>query len=362
MKKSIIIVFLILIVIVLNKYFTSNYEINYKLDGYNIETIYKNKRYYVSINNKYNFDMYKKRGLSKLKIKKIEKIESENLECILPLIKDVDTYPLCYLNDEYVDYNLIDNELLSKYKKEVDSASEGNFYFNENLDKNEYIYLWNYKGFYKMNSNILETIDMFKEGKYDNSLMYQFDSEIILPNYNEEYFFKSLCLINMLSGKSNLITSNYEISYNSYIVGNIKNKIYLFDQKELKLYEINTKKLTIKLVGSEELGYFKYENNKKINVKVSEYKNKEINYKDEIISNYKYEVIEDTLYKTFNENMNLKLKIFEGKNIKIISEYNDILYFVSEDKLYKYDSINLYKIFNYFELNFNNNSIIYIYR
>ena len=361
MKKSISIIFLILLVVVLIKYFSSNYEINYKLDGYNVKTIYKNKRYYISIDDKYNFDIYKKRGLPKLKIKNIKTIESDNLKCIYPIIKNVNTYPLCYLNDEYVDYNLIDNELLSKYKKEYDNVSDGNFYFNKNLGKNEYIYLWNYKGFYKMNNDVLETIDMFEEGKYDNSLMYQFGNQIIFPNYNEEYIFKSMYLINMLNGKESIIGSDYEISYNSYIVGNIKNKIYLFDLKELKLYEINTKKLTIKLVGSEELGYYKYEDNRKVNAKVSEYKNKEVEYTNELISNYKYEIIDDILYKTFNEN-DLKLKVFAGKNIKLISEHNNILYFVSEDKLYKYDSISLYKIFNYFELNFNNNNIIYIYQ
>ena len=97
MKKSISIIFLVLLVIVLIKYFSSNYEINYKLDGYNIKTIYKNKRYYISIDDKFNFDIYKKRSLKKLKIRKIEAIESEDLKCIYPIIKNINTYPLCYL-------------------------------------------------------------------------------------------------------------------------------------------------------------------------------------------------------------------------------------------------------------------------
>ena len=361
MKKSIGIIFLILLVLVLIKYFSSNYEINYKLDGYNVKTIYKNKRYYISINDKYDFDIYKKRGMSKLRIKKIETIESEDLKCIYPVIKNVDTHPLCYLKDEYIDYNLIDDELLSKYKKEFDSVSEGNFYFNKNLSKNEYIYLWNYKGFYKMNSDVLETIDMFEEGKYDNSLMYQFGSKILLPNYGEEYIFTKFYLLNMLNGKTTTINSDFEISYNSYVVGNIKNRVYLFDQKELKLYEIDTKRSTVKLIGSEELGFSKYENGRRVDAKINEYKNKEIYYETNNISNYKYEIENNTLYKTINEN-DLKQKVFTGKNIKLVSEYKNILYFVSEDKLYRYDSKNLYKVFNYFELNFNNNNIIYIYQ
>jgi len=360
MKKKLLIIFSLLTLLIVIKYFTSNYKISYLLDSHMITTIYKDKRYYINIDNKYNFDIYKRRGMSKLRIKSIKMIKSGDLECLYPKINNAETYPLCYYKDEYVDYNLIDDKELDEYKKVVEYDSNGNFYFNNTLNKNEYIYLWNYKGFYQMNGSKLETLDLFDEGKYDNSLMYKVDNKIIFPDYNQEYEFNKLYVVNMINGKMNEIESKYDISYNSYIVGNIDKKIYLFDTKESCLYEIDIKRLTIRLVGSEELGYFKYEKDKKVSAKLSEYKNRKVTYKYKTNSNYKYEIVNNVLYKSFVEDK-LKLKIFEGENIKIIGEYKDNLYFTSEDKFYKYTPKGLIKIFNYFELNFNENNVIYIY-
>lgn len=360
MKKKIAIVFLFLILLIIIKYFFSNYKTTYFLDNHKIITTYKNKRYYINIDNKYNFDIYKKRGIFKFKIKNIKTIEYENLKCLYPEIKNVKTYPLCYYKGEYVDYKLINDEVLNKYKEQKKYDSNGNFYFNNNLTSREYVYLWNYKGFYQMNNNVLETLDLFNEGKYDNSLMYQIGNKILFPDYNQEYEFNRFYLINMTNNKISEIKSKYEISYNSYIVGNIQKKVYLFDIKKLNLYEIDLKRLNIRLIGSEDLGYYKYENGKEILVTSNEYKNKSIDYKQKIISNYKYEIVNDKLYKSYLEEK-LKMKIFEGKNIRIIGEYKDVLYFVSEDKFYKYTPNELSKVFNYFELNFNENNIIYIY-
>ncbi len=360
MKKRMFIIFMIITFIALLKYFTSNYRITYYIDNHKVVSTYQNKRYYISIDNKYSFDIYKKRSISKLKISQIKEIKSEDFMCLYPIIKNIKTIPLCSNKEENIDYNLIDSDLLNGYKTKLDNKSEGNFYFNNNLSKKEYIYLWNYKGFYKMNNDKLETLDMFNEGKYDNSLMYQVGNSIVFPDYNQEYYFKKIYLLNMISGKKSVIESKYDISYNSYFVGIINNRLYLFDQKELNLYEIDLNRINVKLVGSNELGYFKYVDNKKVEAKISEYKNKEIEYKEDIKSNYKYEIINNSIYKTYLDDNN-KLKIFEGNNIKIIGEYKEILYFSSEDKLYKYTKEGISKLFNYFELKFNENKIIYIY-
>ena len=360
MKKKIFIIFLFLVLLVTIKYFSSNYKITYTLDNYKIVTTYKNNRFYINIDNKYSFDIYKKRGVSKFKIKSIKTIESDNLKCIYPVIKGIKTTPLCYYKDEYIDYKLIDDEVLNEYKSEIKDDSNGNFYFNNNLTNKEHVYLWNYKGFYKMNDEVLKTIDLFNEGKYDNSLMYKLDNKIILPDYNQEYEFNKFYVINMANNKVSIIQTKYQISYNSYIVGNIDKNIYLFDIKGLELYEIDLKRLNIRLIGSEELGYYKYENGNKISVTSNEYKNRSIVYEKEKNSNYNYEIIDNKLYMNHLED-NLRMKIFDGNNIKIIDEYKNNLYFTSEDKFYKYNPYELIKIFNYFELNFNENNIIYVY-
>lgn len=361
MKKIISLLFISLIIVLTIKYFASNYEVNYKLNDHNILVKYENKRYYIEIDNLYNFDIYKIRRLKRKIITDIKIIDDKELYCIIPVINKVNAYPHCYLNDEYVDYNLIDNENLEKYKKNYEDNLDGNFSYNNNLDKSEYILLWNYKGFYKMNGKSYESYKLFNEGIYDNSLMYIINKKILFPDYMNDYNFKSFYLLDIVNGKKDIIESKYEFSYDGYIIGNIKNRVYFFDNKNSSLYEINIKKKIVKLIGSDELGFTKYVGKKLVNVKKSEYKNKAISY-IKFDSNYEYIIENNILYKIIKENKNLKLKLFENENIKIIGQYENNLYFTSDDILYKYNSNNgSKKIFKYFELNFNTNDIIYIY-
>ena len=53
------IIFIILVVVAAVKYFSSDYKIEYKLGNHKIETNYSNGRYYIEIDDKYNFDIYK---------------------------------------------------------------------------------------------------------------------------------------------------------------------------------------------------------------------------------------------------------------------------------------------------------------
>ena len=75
MKKILIYSIILSILLILIKYGFSNYTITYKLDNYNIKTIYKNNRFYYEIkdgNTIYNFDIYSKRSFLKTKISKIK--------------------------------------------------------------------------------------------------------------------------------------------------------------------------------------------------------------------------------------------------------------------------------------------------
>ena len=107
MKKILMSIITISIVLILSKFYLSNYKIEYKINNYNIKETYKDKRYYFEINgkNNYNFDMYLKRTLSKHKIINIKAIEKDDISCIVPESDDLKTYPLCYKNNEYIDYN-----------------------------------------------------------------------------------------------------------------------------------------------------------------------------------------------------------------------------------------------------------------
>lgn len=363
MKKKIFIIFIIILLIIVIKYFFSDYKIKYSIDNYNIVSTYSKNRYYIEIDGKYNFDFYYRRSLSKIKILFIKEIIDGDIRCVYPKIKGITTYPLCYKGKEYTDYNLLDSTKLDVYKSEIKySELDDTFSYNKNLDKNEYVLVYNYKGFYKMNYNQKNEIDIFKEDRYENSLMYSINNKILFPDYDEEYIFKDFYLLNIENSKYKKIKTKYEISYDSYVVGNIKNKVYLYDIKNSNLYEININTLKVNLIGYKEIGYYKIINGKKEEVEKQEYDNKSIIYASEENNNCTYFVENNAIYKKLKDNGSLNQKIFESDEIKIIDQNKNNLYFISGDIFYKYNPQNgTQRIFNYFELNFNKNAIIYVY-
>ncbi len=364
MKKVLIITLNILIIVILSKYFLSNYSITYKIKNYNIKTSYKNNRYYFEIENKiiYNFDVYNKRLLNKVKISKIEEIKGEDFECIYPLIDNFKTYPLCYKDNLLIDYNLIDSSLLDKYKNnDNDNENYNDFEYFNTLNSKTYIALWNYKGYTVMNNNSYNKVELFKNDRYDNELSYQLDNNIYMPNYDMEHEFNELIVLDLETLNKKTIKLNYNIDYDSYIVGSIKKKIYLFDNKHSILYEIDTKKEKIKIIGSNQKGFVMYKNNVFESCSKTLYTVKKIKYSDiSNKSNYNY-LFENGTYKNYIDNTNIKTKIFNDK-INILKEYKDEVYYLKKDTLYIYTPYNgSKKVFYNYELEFNSNNTIFIY-
>ena len=365
MKNKLLLFLLIFLLIVIVKYFYSDYKIEYKVNNYNIKTIYKNKRLYYEISNnnrKYNFDVYQSRKISKQLVKSIETIKGDDIECVYPSIKNIKTYPLCYKNEEYVDYHLIDSDLINEYKPKIyyPDKNDKNFYYNNNLDSNEYVALWNYKGYIVMNKENYKIIDLFDKDKYDNSLAYIIDNKIIMPNNNQEYEYNSLIVFNIKSQKKEKIELKYNIDYDSYIVGSIDNNLYIFDNKYSVLYEVNIKNEKVNIIGNNEKGFVKYVNGEFIDCSKSEYKINKIKFEVTDNSNYEYK-IDNGLYKTIKENNKIKQKLLNEK-VNIIKTNESIIYYQYEDYFYKYDPRNGSKeIFYNYELNFNNNNTIFIY-
>lgn len=362
MNKKLIICLLCYIFIIVFKYFISDYTINYKLKDYEIAIEYNNKRYYIELekDNKYNLDIYKTRSLNRKIINDIKIINDENYECIIPLIDGVDTNPLCYRDSEYIDFNLIESEKLDLYKNKLLSDVVGNeFKYYDSLDTTEYMALWNYKGYVVMNGNSYDIVKLFDKDRYDNNLSYQIDNYIYMPNYDQEHEYNELIKFNIKTLKYEKIIMDNNIDYDSYVVGNIKKKIYIFDNKHSLLYEINIKNGESKIIGSNEIGYVKYMNNEFISCSKSEYKNDKIKYND-FKSVYKYNN-SSGLYKSIKENDGLIQKISDSEAI-ILGEYNNILYYLVKNKVYKYEPMKTIKqVLFENELEFNNSNMIFIY-
>lgn len=364
MKRGLIISVILGIILAFIKYYVADYSINYKVNNYDIKTEYKDKRIYYEIKNKneiYNFDIYMKRKLSKTKIESIKVIENETLKCIYPKIKNVKTYPLCYENGIYKDYNLIDSELLLEYKEERVNIEKTNkdFIYHNILDDNEYIALWNYKGYIVMNGQSYKNVELFKKDKYDNSLAYLMDDTIYMANYNEEHEYSKLITLDLKSLKKKEISIGYNIDYDSYIVGHIKKKLYIFDNKHSKLYEIDLKKEKTKVIGSNEQGYKKYNGEEFVKCSKSEYKVDKIKFnKDTSIYNYTFD---NGIYKTIEDNSKLK-QLIHNSEIKIEKENRNKIYYALDDNFYMYTPENGSEIIFYnYELSFNNKNTIFVY-
>ncbi len=365
MRKLLMYSLLIFIILIITKYAFSNYTISYKLNNYEIKEVYKNKRFYFEIkdeNNKvYNFDIYSKRKFFKTKISKIKVIQDETFKCIYPVINKLNTYPLCYSNNEFIDYNLIDSPLLLEYKNEtinVDKANKDFIYYN-NLSNDEYIALWNYKGYIIMNGKSYQNVELFKKDKYDNSLAYLLNDTIYMANNDEEHEYTSLVTINLTTLNKDKIDLGYTIDFDSYIVGNIRNNLYIFDNKYAVLYEINTKNKKVKIIANNEKGYVKYVNGEFVSCSKNEYKVNKIKFNTND-SKYKYTLNNGT-YKAINENKKLLQKI-NNNDINIIKEKDNKIYYNFEDNFYIYEPFNGNNLIFYnYELTFNSDNTMFVY-
>lgn len=364
MKKGTIISIFIAVILLFIKYYTSDYNIKYAVDNYDIITKYEDKRLYYEIkkdNEIYNFDIYMKRKLSKTKIEKIKIIEDETFKCIYPFIKDLNTYPLCYENGVYKDFNLISSELLSEYKNEIVNVEESNkdFIYYNNLNEKEYIALWNYKGYIVMNGKSYKNIELFKKDKYDNTLSHIINNKIYVANYDQEHEFNKLISLNLENLKTEEIDIGYNIDYDSYIVGNIKNMLYIFDNKHSILYEINTKKKESKIISNNELGYKKYNGEEFVSCSKSEYKVNKIKYNfDKSIYEYK---ANEGIYKTIKDNKKLT-QLINNKNINIVKEFQNKIYYLDGDNFYIYTPYNgNYQVFYNYEQTFNDKNTVFVY-
>lgn len=355
--------FLILLFFIISLFFylrfkTYNYTTNYVVDKYKIKETYEkeNGKYTFLINiDNITYAYYFKEDY----IKKEELIDNINIYknekevCILPESIYIKFYPLCSSEGNVKAYNLSSIEIKEfRYKKYSSDNINNDKLKIKYLNDTKYL-LYNYKGFYYLNDNTVKEIKIFDNDVYKIDLIYQMNEYLIVPNYNDNYFFNMFFIINMKNGKVKKLKINKEISFNSEFLGDFKNNVYLIDKKEEKEYKINIKKLTI-----EEIDFTALKDDKLINVE----------YKDIINNNLKfankkeipYKIIDDKLYQVIHDNQVL---ISEEKVDKIISEIDNTVYYLSKDNLYMFN--NTYGevlLINNFEWNFNNTNMIYLYK
>lgn len=343
---------LVLSLLVIVKFFISSYSILYVLGDFKISEVAEDGTMYFEIeyeDSVYNFMFYNSRKMFKKRVRDVKVEEIDGNTCLTPVIKGFNSYTVCSDGE-----SLFSKELISK-KEDINISDDFKFY--DNLNKNEYILLWKYDGFYYMNGEEQKSINIFDSDRYSNDLMYQKDKYLIFPKYGSDYLFSDFIVLDMTKGEYKTISSDYKINYSSKVVGEHGNSIYIFDFTSNKLYEVNYKKRRCKLVGDQIKGYIKYQDGRKKSASLDDY----------VKNNYTFFKVDDKNisvsdnYFSYKENSELKIKYSLESDVKFIDSYEDNLYYISDDNIYRYTRNGVELLVHYFEFNFNNGNIVFVY-
>ncbi len=333
-----------------------NYTKTYNVNKYKVEESFdKEKGYYTFlIKDKdvtYSYLIRHKYSKKRELINNIEEYKNENETCIIPL-GNLEFNPLCHNEEgEVYAYNLSKVSIDTVKNSKIKELNKTYQKIDLNYLNNKNYALFNYRGFVYVNENNSDTITIFNKDIYNLELVYMMNEYLIIPNYNEEYFFSSFYVINLKTGKYEEIKLDTEVSFNSVFLGDYKNKVYLLDKKEEKEYRLDLKKKKL-----EEIDYLILENNKLVSKDYKEIVNKKLNF---LSTDYPtYEVKDNTLYKVINKNY---IKLSDKVITKIIKIEDDTVYYLNENNLMMHNGKDEILLMQNFEWNFNNTNMIFIY-
>lgn len=358
-----ILIFIVIFGVILYLKRPKDYIYTYLIDGYeivekyydDIDTYYfnaktNNNTFEIVIDNKF----INKKGL----INKVSILSEDNLFCLYMQSIYVNTYPVC-INEEkntfYTSLNIANDEF---YK--LDENNEIRDSFN-NMDiyslTNKNMAIWNYYGYDFLTKDGKKKILILENESYLDNYSFRVGNYIVLPNYDQNYSFNSIYLIDLNSGNYSLWQLGLDISYDFYVMGIIDKKAYLVDRKEKVEYELDVAYKGIKKISNNGIG--KIWNGKWEEESIIKISNNDYSFKDNFNASYKV------------DNKILSMKPYEGKNDYIVS-YRDIdrviyynndgVYYLSKNELFYFTPFDgEIRCIKYNEFEFNKGLSIYIY-
>lgn len=370
MKKQMIILLTIVVLFIffLYSYLSPRSYVSYYIvDGYKVTEKYNGKYIFEIIkdNQKYKYLLDTKYHPSRDLIKKIDTFKENKDICIYINVKNEKTSPLCYRDNQLIDFRLINNDLftkflLNKYKNENQEINKKiDNIIVHNYDNSIYA-LWNYHSLIYINQENNREIKLFDNDQYENKLTILVNDLLFIPNYNQKFFFDEAVIINLNDGTKEFWKLKTEINYESNILGIYDNDFYLIDEKEGKEYRINIIKKTIENITTEEGFGLIYNQGQWEEEKISNIINKKIKF----IENNKcnYYIKNDMLYYEENLTKNNYLISLHQKP-KIILNKNCQIYYLVEDVLYTYyPQIGEIKLLSNYDWKFTADNKVFIYK
>ncbi len=284
------------------------------------------------------------------------KSEEGDAFCIWLKSEYLNTYPLCYENGNSVDYELSSVTTSFEREEKKDNKSE---YKNITIYGNEeksYL-VWNHKGYYYIAGDKREEINLLEHESYYNSLAVQVGRYVLTPNYDEDYTFKTFFVTNMKNGKTKKMTSEEEISFNSYYLGVKDGIVYMVDRKSKKEYAINPQKRKIEVVDKNGIG------------KVYDGEWGEVSMTKLVGSDYAFASGEDFIYEIEDgllymtpSNSKTKMRVSGLNPSKIVGIRGDEVFYLVGSKLYDYTPYKGERcLMEYSEFDFNDVNSVFIY-
>ena len=358
-KAFIVLILIILIIIILISLLISHlkdksYSLEYNIDDYKVNENYDSIKelYYYEIaygKVEYNFIYNSKYLKEKKLIKNISSKEENDLTCLYIESDYINTNPLCS-NDEGIVYYQINRIEEEKEPKNIEN-------YNIYADTNN-IYLWTYKNLSYIKNGELKNIKLFNKDIYDLTLAYKINEYIMIPDYEQNYSFNKIYIINLTNNKVDTWELKYDISFDSIILGSYDKSVFLLDKKNEIEYELVPYKQKMRIVGTTSKTGIVYVNGEAKKATIKEIINKNKVFID--TNNYHYSIEKDGLYLTYLDS-NIKTKVSNLKITCIISVNNDEIYYLVKDVLYVFNlKDGEKKLIEYSDWEFNNNNLIFI--
>ena len=396
------------------KIFSSEHIIDYEIKKDNqiftINEIYTNRQknetnnYFFTIkteDQQFYFQTFYNMNKKEEIIKDIYYYKDNTYVCIFPIFRDnkVLTDIMCKRDNIVYNYVDINNEEIEKFANSIELYDKNKFqdnkngateyqqltYYKNNVVKNHFFAMNNYRGVYTLNNvnlNTIYSVNLFNRDTYDRNVNIYFGKYYVVADYNSQYEFDKFYVLDIVNNKNKTIKYHDKFSFETYIQGVVDDKIYIFDPSSKRQYEINIKGESIVEISKTDNSIKFYKNgewgtitiseavnNKTLFTEKKDYENGEyirIDKVGNINSGYYYLYKKNgnkyDVYRTNVQNKEQVRYLFTVSKLNSITYVSDYIYFIDGEEIKYYSDITGIKtIIHNSELTFNSNLLFNVY-
>lgn len=362
--------------------------------------------YYININfdNKsIPFKILKKYNRQKKIVTNVDLLYGDTYTCAFVNIKnDINATDIKCLKDGMIYYystikgndskldSLVSNTQynVAKYTNDTYNGDKDNIrYYPYNYVDNYGIVIGHYQGVYLFGNEVTNKsrfIQLFSNDVYSKDIEGLAGKYYITADYNASHEFVRFNAVNILTGTSEQINSEYNISFNSFVQGSIDNKLYLIDINNKRQYSIDPKSKKVEIVGDLNRGAQIYTDEGILTKNINEVIDKKIKFFDNTLTtlndksydyiryvgdkNKEYYIFEKRgqlydVYLVYSEDISYRKNyVFTTTDINRLFFKGGYVYYINEDELKVFGSdIGNKTLIKYSELKYNPTLKYYVY-